>query len=485
MSQAGAPPLVADPPSTLVVDAVIIGTGQAAVPLAVALAARGETVAVFEGGALGGSCVNVGCTPTKTLRKSARVAHMARRALEFGVHVGDVRVDFAAAMERTAAVVEASRNGLTRWLGGARGVTLVREWGAFAGRDGDRFVVRGDATTAHASRVYVNTGTRPLLPPIDGLSDVPVLTNENVMALREAPSHLLILGGSYIGLELGQIFRRLGSSVSIIESGAAIASREDADISSRISEMLRAEGIALHTQSSVIRVAADASAPAADALVATVQQTSTKVRRELRASHLLVATGRLPNTERLGLNTVGVAVDERGFIPVSGRLETSVPGIWALGDVNKRGAFTHTSYQDHEIVLANHVGGARTAEGRISTYAMFTDPPLGRVGLSERDARALMTQGRRFLTASHEMQFVSRAKEEGETIGVMRVLVDADSERFVGASLLGIGADEIVQTIGAMIAADAPYQVLRDALPVHPTVTEFFPTILGKLTPLV
>jgi pyruvate/2-oxoglutarate dehydrogenase complex dihydrolipoamide dehydrogenase (E3) component len=215
-----------------------------------------------------------------------------------------------------------------------------------------------------------------------------------------------------------------------------------------------------------------------------VRDQGTDAVQELRASHVLVATGRLPNTERLGLASVGVAVDDRGFIPVNGRLETSVPGIWALGDVNRRGAFTHTSYQDHEIVLANHLGGARTADDRISTYAMFTDPPLGRVGMSERDARAQMERGRRFLTASHEMQFVSRAKEEGETTGVIKVLVDADTHRFVGATLLGIGADEIVQVIGAMIAADAPYEVLRDALPVHPTVTEFFPTILGKLKPL-
>jgi len=469
---------------SLVVDVAIIGTGQAAVPLAVALAARGETVAVFEGGQLGGSCVNVGCTPTKTLRKSARVAHMARRAHEFGVEVGEVRVDFAAAMERAAAIVEASRAGLTRWLGSANGVTLVREWGRFDGRDGNRFVVRGDATTVHATRVYVNTGTRPFVPPIDGLGDVPVLTNENVLALRAAPEHLVILGGSYIGLEFGQIFRRLGSAVSIVETGDAIAAREDTDISARLSDMLRAEGVSLHTQSSVVDVSATPNGASSGALTFTLQHAITNVRHALRASHLLVATGRVPDTDQLGLDTVGVHLDARGFIPVNGQLETSVPGIWALGDVNKRGAFTHTSYQDHEIVLANHLGGARTADGRIPTYAMFTDPPLGRVGLSEREARELMKQGRRFLAASHEMRAVSRAKEEGETIGVIRVLVDADTERFVGASLLGIGADEIVQTIGAMIAANAPYQVLRDALPVHPTVTEFFPTILGKLQPL-
>lgn len=467
------------------VDAVLIGTGQAAPALATALAARGEHVVVFEGGALGGSCVNVGCTPTKTLRKSARVAHLVARAAEFGVETGDVRIDFAAAMERTARVVEASRAGLTRWVEGTAGVTIVREWATLAGRDGEQFVVQGSATTVMAPRVYLNPGTRPFVPPIPGLRDVPYLTNETIMALRERPEHLVILGGSYIGLELGQIFRRLGSAVTIVESAASVASREDADVTARLADMLCAEGITLLTDAEVERVSLhDEIARATLSLALQVRTRGEPETQEVRASHVLVATGRLPNTERLGLESVGVQVDDRGFIPVNGRLETNVPGIWALGDVNRRGAFTHTSYQDHEIVLANHLGGARTADDRISTYAMFTDPPLGRVGLGEREAREQMAQGRRFLTASHEMQFVSRAKEEGETIGVLKVLVDADTHRFAGATLLGIGADEIVQVVGALMAADAPYQVLRDALPVHPTVTEFFPTILGKLSPL-
>jgi pyruvate/2-oxoglutarate dehydrogenase complex dihydrolipoamide dehydrogenase (E3) component len=467
----------------LLVDAVIIGTGQAAVPLAVALAGQGESVVVFEGGQLGGSCVNVGCTPTKTLRKSARVAHMARRAHEYGIHVGEIRVDFAAAMERTAAVVDASRGGLTRWLGGASGVALVREWGRLDGRLGERFVVRGSTAVVHASRVYVNTGTRPFLPSVPGLDDVQVFTNESILQLRELPEHLVILGGSYIGLEFGQIFRRLGSRVSIIEAAQNVAAREDEDIISRVADLMTAEGVALHTHSTVVDITRPDSASSATACTVTVQHRATGVQQTLDASHVLVATGRSPNTNDLGMNTVGVTLDDRGFIPVNGGLETSVRGVFALGDVNRRGAFTHTAFQDFEIVLANHRGGARSADGRITTYAMYTDPPLGRVGLSEREARELAKQGRRFLVATHEMRFVSRAKEEGETTGVIRVLVDAETDRFVGASLLGIGADEIVQIIGALIAADAPYQVLRDALPVHPTVTEFFPTILGKLKP--
>jgi pyruvate/2-oxoglutarate dehydrogenase complex dihydrolipoamide dehydrogenase (E3) component len=467
------------------VDAVIIGTGQAAPALATALAGRGERVVVFEGGALGGSCVNVGCTPTKTLRKSARVAHLVARAGEFGVQTGDVRIDFAAAMERTAGVVDASRAGLTRWMERSEGLTIVREWATLAGRDGEAFVVHGTESTVVAPRVYLNPGTRPFVPPIIGLDEVPYLTNETIMALRERPEHLVILGGSYIGLELGQIFRRLGSAVTVVETGSTVASREDPDVSARIAELLRGEGVTLLTDTEVERVTAhDEIARASLSLALHVRGRTTGEAQELRASHMLVATGRLPNTERLGLESVGVRTDDRGFIPVNGRLETSVPGIWALGDVNRRGAFTHTSYQDHEIVLANHLGGARTADDRITTYAMFTDPPLGRVGIGEREAREQMARGRRFLSATHEMRFVSRAKEEGETTGVIKVLVDADTHRFVGATLFGIGADEIVQIIGAMIAADAPYEVLRDALPVHPTVTEFFPTILGKLAPL-
>ncbi|WP_411281188.1 mercuric reductase [Gemmatimonas sp.] len=464
-------------------DAIFIGTGQATPALATALAGGGERVVVFEGGMVGGSCVNVGCTPTKTLRKSARVAHMVARAGDFGVQVSGVHIDFAAAMQRVARVVEASRNGLTRWIDDTTGVTLVREWGAFAGRENDQFVVQGEHTTAVAPRVYLNTGTRPAVPPIPGLADGPLLTNESIMALTERPRHLVILGGSYIGLEMGQIFRRLGSDVTILEAGPAVASREDGDVSARIAAFLGDEGVTIHTHSAVERVEWIAEDGVPHVVVHARHRTTGEV-RHIDASHVLVATGRLPNTERLRLSTVGVTLDAQGFIPVNGRLETNVPGVWALGDVNRRGAFTHTSYQDHEIVLANQQGGARTADGRVSTYAMFTDPPLGRVGLSETEAREQSAGGRRFLVATHEMKNVSRAKEESETLGVIRLLVDAETHRFAGATLLGIGADEIVQIIGAMMAADAPYQVLRDALPVHPTVTEFLPTILGKLTPL-
>jgi len=460
-------------PSMLEVDVAAIGTGQATPALSIALAARGASVVVFESGLVGGSCVNVGCTPTKTLRKSARVAHMARRAHEFGVHVGEVRVDVGAAMRRVSQIVEASRNGLESWLGGTAGLQLVRARASFAGREGDRFVIDAGESRYLASRVYVNVGTSPVVPPIPGLLEAAPFTNETILSLTTAPDHLIVIGGSYIGLEFAQIFRRLGSAVTVIEVSAAVAGRETADISARLAAMLEAEGIRIQTGVSVDAVTRNAPGEV---------QVRLASGETLHGSHVLVATGRMPNTRGLGLETVGVELDAQGYIPVDGGLSTAVPGIWALGDVNRRGAFTHTAFQDHEIVLANLSGGTRTADGRVTTYAMYTDPPLGRIGINETEARAT---GRRFLFAEHEMAKVSRAKEEGETIGVIRVLVDAETHRFAGITMLGINADEIVQVIAAMMAADAPYEVLRDMLPVHPTVTEFFPTILGKLKPLV
>jgi len=466
------------------INAAVIGSGQAGPSLAAALAAEGESVALFEGHLLGGTCVNTGCTPTKTLRKSARVAHLARRAGEFGIQVGEVTVDFAAAMERMAAVVNASRSGLTRWMTGSSGVTLVREGARLDGRDGvgerAAFVVRAGDQRFLAERVYLNVGTSATMPPIPGLKESGAMVNDALLALRALPAHLVILGGSYIGLELGQIFRRLGSAVTIVETAPMIVSREDADLSERLTALLHDEGVQILTNATVQSV----SGQSGHEITVQVLMGGAPSATAVRGTHLLVATGRRPNTATLGLDTVGVALDAQGYVPVNGALQTNVPGIWALGDVNRRGAFTHTSYQDHEIVLANHRGGTRTADGRVATYALYTDPPLGRVGLNETEARRLMPTGRRFLQASHEMRNVSRAKEESETVGVIKVLVDAETHQFVGATIFGIGGDEIVQIIGAMMAAKAPYQVLRDFLPVHPTVTEFFPTILGKLAPL-
>ena len=455
----------------LEVDAAIVGSGQAAPALAVALAQRGERVVFMEAVRLGGSCVNFGCTPTKTLRKSARVAHLARRAAEFGVQVGKVEVDFAAAMDRMQLRVDTARKGLESWVAGQRNITLLRAWGSFAGRSADGFDLLAGEQQVRARRVYLNTGTRASIPPIAGLEGVPYLDNVSLLELRTRPEHLVVIGGSYIGLEMGQIFRRLGSEVTVIEPGPRVASREDPEVSACIASFLAEEGVTVLTGQPVSRVDR-----VGDGIAVQVGA------RRVEGSHLLVATGRLPNTERLNLPAVGVEMDARGFVSTNARLETNVPGIWALGDINKRGAFTHTSYHDHEIALANHDGGRRSADDRVMAYAMFTDPPLGRVGLSETEARA---SGKRVLMATFDMKDVSRAKEESETAGLVKLLVDADTERFIGAAVLGINGDEIIQVISNFMATGASWRVMKDALPIHPTVAEFLPTILGKLKPLV
>ena len=453
------------------VDAVVVGSGQAAPALCVALAQRGEKVVLVEAGWVGGSCVNYGCTPTKTLRKSARIAHMARRAAEFGVHVGNVEVDFAAAMDRMQSRVDTSRHGLESWIAGESNITLLRGWGSFAGGSQGAFDLMAGDQPVRAQRVYLNTGTRAFIPPIPDIGDVPYLDNVSLLKLRERPKHLIVIGGSYIGLEMGQIFRRLGSEVTVVETGPRITSREDEEVSACIASFLEEEGVTIVAGLPVTGVERTKEGGVAVALGS----------RRIEGSHVLVATGRLPNTEKLNLQSVGVKMDERGFVPTNGRLETNVPGVWALGDINKRGAFTHTSYHDYEIVIANRDGGHRSADDRTMVYAMFTDPPLGRVGMSEAQARA---SGRKILVATFDMKDVSRAKEESETTGLVKLLVDADTGKFVGATVLGINGDEIIQVVSNFMAAGASWRVMKDALPVHPTVTEFFPTILGKLRPL-
>ena len=452
-------------------DVAVIGTGQAGPNLAMTLAGRGERIALIEGGLIGGSCVNFGCTPTKTLRKSARVAHLTRRAGDFGIQAGKVEINFVAAMERMQQRVDESRAGLEESITGQDNLTLMRGWGAFAGRVGGRFDLTVGDQSLRAARVFLNTGTRAFIPPLPGINDVPHLDNVSLLQLRKLPLHLIIIGGSYIGLEMGQIFRRLGSEVTVIEAGPRVTGRENEAVSNALTEMLQAEGIRFHTGNEVERVEKSSDA----------RVTVTVGGQRVEGSHLLVATGRSPNTERLNLAAVGVEIDERGFVPTNGKLETNVPGIWAVGDINKRGAFTHTSYQDGQIVLANLKGDARSADGRVSTYAMYTDPPLGRVGLSEAQARE---SGRATLVANYQMRDVSRAKEESETAGLMQILVDQKSEEIIGASLLGFGCDEVIQVISNFMATGSRYQVLRDALPIHPTVAEFLPFLLDKLEPL-
>ncbi|MEW5561340.1 mercuric reductase [Enterobacter asburiae] len=460
-------------------DAILIGAGQAAPSLAVELAERGQRVALIEGNLLGGTCVNVGCTPTKTLRKSARVAHMVSRAAEFGVMTGPVSVDFAAAMQRMRARVETSRLGLTDWLDATANVETLHGWASFQGRDGDRFLIETNGETLSTARVYLNTGTRAVIPDVPGIESVPYLDNVSILALTECPAHLIIVGASYIGLELGQIFRRLGAQVSIIHRTGRIAEREDEDISEHIAEFLRAEGIAFYLNSSVnqlMRSDEGLSARLSD-------------NQEIHGSHILFATGRQPNVEHLNLSAVGVETNARGFIRTDARFNTSVAGIKALGDVNGRGAFTHTSYHDHQIVLAEfdgqHPAGQwQDADRRVLSYAMFTDPPLGRVGITLSQAKALANKGQKILVAEIAMADVSRAKEEDETWGMMRFIIDAESERFLGAAILGIGGDEIIAVITNFMATGASYRLMQQALPIHPTVAEFFPTVLARLRAL-
>jgi pyruvate/2-oxoglutarate dehydrogenase complex dihydrolipoamide dehydrogenase (E3) component len=456
---------------------IVVGAGQAGPFLAAKLAQQGQRVALVESRHLGGTCINEGCTPTKTLRKSARVAYLARRGAEFGVRTGPVAVDFAAAMDRMQRRVDESRGGLQRWLAGLPHLSIVMARARLAGREGDQFVVEAGGRRLLAPKLVLNTGTRPLIPPIAGLGAVPFLDNESLLALRSRPAHLIVIGGSYIGLEMGQIFRRLGSEVTVIEPGPRVTAREDEDVSAAVAQMLHDEGLAVHTGVGVASVAREP-----DGAVCVLLSDG----RRLAGSHLLVATGRVPNTDQLGLNSIGLATGPRGYIATNERLETAVQGVWALGDINQRGAFTHTSYHDHEILAANLAGGSRSADARIPTYAMFTDPPLGHVGLYEADARRLVArQGRHITQAVIAMKDVSRAKEESETVGLIKLLVDEDSGLFVGASMLGINADEIIQVIGQLMAAGGGWRGVRDALPVHPTVTEFLPTLLDRRRPLV
>jgi pyruvate/2-oxoglutarate dehydrogenase complex dihydrolipoamide dehydrogenase (E3) component len=451
-------------------DAIVIGAGQAGPGVARHLAAGGERVAVVEQDKVGGTCLNRGCRPTKALRASARVAHLARTASVHGVTTGDVVVDFAAAMARKDRLIDGWVDSSTKSLEDTDGVTLVHGQARFTGsEDGEHLLTVAERSLA-APKVFLNVGTRAAEPPIPGLADVAWLDNDRILHLDSLPEHLVVLGGGYIALELGQMFRRFGSEVTIIERGQQIAGREDEDIAAEISRFLVADGVTVRTTTSVDRVSANGAGVRV--------HTDSGV---IDGSHLLVAVGRTPNTDLLDLAAVGLKPDEHGIIATDGTFHTAVNGIWALGDINGRGAFTHTSYQDYRIVIDNLAGGPRTADGRIPTYAMFTDPPLGRVGMSEREARR---SGKPVLMATFPMSQHTRAQLDGETAGLIKLLVDADTDRFLGAATLGLAGDEIIQVISALMHADAPCRVLADMLPIHPTVAEFFPTILNTLEPL-
>lgn len=452
-------------------DAIIIGAGQAGPALAARLDAAGRSVALVERARLGGTCVNTGCIPTKALIGSARIAHHARRAGDFGLRLeGAVRADMAAVKARVDGIVEESRRGLADWLGSLERVTLLRGHARLRGQGR----VEVDGETLEAGQIFLNTGARARVPDLPGLDGVDFLTNSGLLALDTLPEHLIVVGGGAVGLELAQAYRRLGSEVTVVEMKDRLVSREDGDVSEALAEILRGEGLHLRLGAECVGVE---PAPAGVRLRLACEDEP----RSVEGSHLLLAVGRTPNTDDLGAGEAGLALDERGYVVVDERLATSVPGIWALGEVNGRGAFTHTAYDDHEIVAANLLdGGARSLSDRVPCYAVYTDPPLGRVGATEREARE---GGRPLRVGTLPMSRVGRAREFGDTRGFMKVVVDAQTDAVLGASLLGMSGDEVVHCLVDLMAAGQPYTVISRAMHIHPTVAELLPTLLQDLGP--
>jgi pyruvate/2-oxoglutarate dehydrogenase complex dihydrolipoamide dehydrogenase (E3) component len=454
-------------------DAIVIGTGQAGPSLAVRLAAAGRNTAIIERKLIGGTCVNNGCIPTKTLIASARAAHVARRGSDFGVTIdAPIRVDMAQVKQRKDSVVRHSTDGLTQWLGGTSGLTMIQGHARFEGPK----TIRVEDRLLEAKQIFINVGGRASVPDMPGLAEVPYFTNSTIMHVDFLPEHLVIVGGSYVGLEFAQMYRRVGSRVTVVEMGPRLIGREDEDVSAAVQSILESEGIAFRLNAKCLALARHG-----DGVVVNVA--CEEEPREIAGSHVLLAVGRVPNTGDLGLDKAGIATDARSYIAVDDQLRTNVPGIWALGDVNGRGAFTHTSYNDYEIVAANLLDGeSRRVTDRIGTYALFIDPPLGRAGMSEKEVRA---SARKALVATMPMTRVGRAYERGETLGFMRVIVDAETRRILGASILGIDGDEVIHSLLDVMYAGTPYTVIQRAMHIHPTVTELIPTLLGKLQPLV
>jgi pyruvate/2-oxoglutarate dehydrogenase complex dihydrolipoamide dehydrogenase (E3) component len=449
-------------------DAIIIGAGQAGPSLAGRLVAAGQTVALIERDRIGGTCVNTGCTPTKAMVASAYAAHLARRAHDYGVGTATVTIDFPRIVARAQDIAGAARGRNETWLAGLDGLTLLHGNATLTARD----TVTVNGERLQAPRIFLNVGGRANRPAMPGIDDVEILTNVELLTLDRLPEHLVVVGGSYIGLEFAQMFRRFGAQVTIVEMGPRLIAREDPDISQAIREMLEAEGIAVRTDATCI-----AFAPRERGIG--VQIDCRDGAPEVIGSHVLLATGRRPNTDGLGLEAAGVETDQRGYITVDDQLATNVPGIWALGDCNGRGAFTHTAYNDYEIVAANLLDGEqRRLSQRVPGYALYTDPPLGRVGLTEAQAR---DSGRPLLVSTRPMTRVARAIEKGETIGLMKIVADAETRRILGAAILGVGGDEAIHGVLDMISADQPLDALRWAVPIHPTVAELIPTLLVDL----
>ena len=453
-------------------DAIIIGTGQSGPALAARMTREGLKTAIIERKLFGGTCVNVGCIPTKALVASARAAYMARRGADFGVAIdGPIAVDMKRVKARKDGIVRQSNEGVTNWLKNMENLTVYQGHGRLESATSVR--VNGDLL--EADRIVLNVGGRAFVPDMPGVADVDYLTNSSMMEIDFLPDHLVIIGGSYIGLEFAQMYRRFGSRVTVVEMGDRLIARDDEDVSAAVKEILEAEGVEVRLNAECVALAKRGDRVAVTASCAPGPE-------EVVGSHVLLAVGRRPNTDDLGLDKAGVETDPRGFIKVDDQLRTNMPGVWAIGDVNGRGAFTHTSYNDFEILAANMFDDdPRRVSDRITAYGLFIDPPLGRVGMTEREVRE---SGRKALIGKMMMTRVGRARERGETQGFMKVLVDAETRKILGAAILGIGGDEVVHSLIDVMYADAPYTVIQRATHIHPTVAELIPTMLGDLKPL-
>jgi pyruvate/2-oxoglutarate dehydrogenase complex dihydrolipoamide dehydrogenase (E3) component len=457
---------------TAAYDAIVIGTGQAGPPLAARLAKAGMKVAIVERKLFGGTCVNTGCIPTKAMVASAYAAHMVRRAAEFGVDAGACTVDMRRVKARKDAISAKSRTAVEGWLKNLDNCTVYEGHARF---ESPQDVSVGPYRLT-APRVFINVGARAVVPQLPGLDQVEYLTNSSMMSVDFLPKHLIVVGGSYIGLEFGQMFRRFGSQVTILEMGPRLVQREDEDVSTAIQEILACEEIGLRLNAKCIGFSRRG-----DEIVAHAE-CAEGAPEVCGGSHVLLAVGRRPNADDLGLEAAGVAVDPHGYIAVDDQLRTSAPGIWALGDCNGKGAFTHTSYNDFEIVAANLLDGdPRRVSDRIPAYALYIDPPLGRAGMTEAEVRRT---GRAALIGKRPMTKVGRAVEKGESQGFMKILVDAHSKEILGAAILGTGGDEAIHSILDVMYAKAPYTTIQRAVHIHPTVSELIPTMLGELQPL-
>ncbi len=452
-------------------DAIVIGSGQGGNPLSQTLVDHGWKVAIIEKAQLGGTCINTGCTPTKTMVASAQVAHYARNAARWGVRAGEVTVDLAAVVARKNAVVQSFRGGTQKRIEARPNLHLYRGQARFLAPH----KIQVGSEILESERIFINAGTRPDMPQLPGIDSVGYLTNETLMQVTEVPEHLLVLGGGYIGLEFGQMFRRFGSRVTVIHRGDQLLQREDADLVAELRKALEAEGIEFRVNAKATNVERK------DGRVALTCQFAEKT-ETITGSHLLSATGRTPNTDTLDLEKAGVAMDSHGYIKVNPRLETNVPGIWAIGDIKGGPAFTHISYNDYQVIYGNLIEGKNLSiANRYLPYSLFTDPQFARVGLTEKEARV---SGKQLKIGTNAMANVARAIERDETAGMMKIVVDASNDHILGAGIVGIEAGELIQILGALILADAPYTVLKGAVFIHPTLAEGFFALLNAVKPV-